>query len=219
MLSLKTLMIIAIGTFFLMSVYGFWLRKKYPAAGGPSFFVFFSLSFLSAMLFLGLRNLIPDFISIVIGNTAIALGYLFIYLALRAAVGLEAEWKKRYYVPVAVIFTGFLIFTYLVYDINMRIFISSLFFTLYNTLFAWMLWKHPGEADGFLQRVTAALFAVGALLFAARSFAANTIYLPANYLSSQELYILLPYYYLVVMCSSLALFFHQYAQRSQSVQG
>jgi len=213
MLDFKTLLFLAFVFLFFATIYGFWLEKKHPQAQGIRFFTLFAFSFLVGKSLHAMRNLIPDFFSIVFANTLIALGTLWLYVALRALFGLDARWHKRYFVPVILVFTGFVIFTYLFYDTNMRILILSLFFAFYLGLFAWMSWRYGAKPFARLHRFTSLFFALGAVLFIARSFAANTLYLPANYLSTKELYILLPYYYLDMACALLSVLFYLHAKR------
>jgi hypothetical protein len=181
--------------------------KYFPTHKGVKYFFVFSLFFFVSQILTGLRNIIPDFLSIIVGNNLLISGHIFLYMAVKGLFGLDSAWYNRYLIPIVVVLIGFIFFTYFIYDIQMRIVIFSLFCALYSLIIGWLFWKYTSLQFIILNRLTALLIFSSAIMFIIRAIKASIIQLPANYLSSTDTTIILPYVYMIVITIWLSVVF------------
>lgn len=196
MLDMKLLIIISSTTIIILAVSSSFFFYKYPEERYTKYFTLFSVFFLIGQVLTSSRNIIPDILSIIIGNMLLITGYIFLYIGIKALLNLEAKWHNRYFIPILVTLIGFILFTYVYYNVAMRIIIFSVFCVIYGSLVAWIFWKNATEKFKVIDYLSSLFFFIGAILFSYRTFRASTIEVPANYLSANDLMITLAYVYL-----------------------
>jgi hypothetical protein len=190
--------------------------KLFPTHKSVKYFFVFSLFFFVRQILTGLRNIIPDFLSIIIGNNLLISGHIFLYLATRGLFGIDSQWYNRYFIPIVVVLLGFIFFTYFIYDIQMRIVIFSLFCALYSIIIGWLFWEYTSSRFMILNRLTALVILASAVIFIIRAIKASIIQLPANYLTTTETTIVLPYIYMIIITVWLAVVFTLHISISHS---
>ena len=183
------------------------LMKNFPTHKSVKNLFVFSLFFFVGQILTGLRNIIPDFLSIIIGNNLLISAHIFLYMSVRGLLGLDSRWHHRYFIPIIVVIIGFIFFTNFIYDIQMRIVIFSLFCALYAIIIGWAFWTHSPLEFITLNKFTAIFFFISVIIFTVRAFKASITQIPANYLSTTDVIIVLPYLYMIVMTMLLVLVF------------
>lgn len=199
MINADTLMMSSFFSLLILIIVGFILYYKFPEKKYFKYFALFPTFFLTGELLRTLRVYLPDFFSVIIGNTLMAFGIMFLYIGVRVLLNFDAKWNNRYYIPVSIVFLGFLLFTYIHYDVAMRIFIFSTFTIIYASGIAWRFFKYATEEYKVLDYISAALFLIGILIFLARTFKASMIEINVNYPKSSEILNSLIYLYLFFM--------------------
>ena len=126
---------------------------------------YFSLFWGISLCLLILRNIIPDFFSIVIANTFAAAGTIYIYLAVRTIVGIEHKWHHCYWIPISILFAGMLIFTYVIFSTETRFLIYFSFMALYNGLIAWLFYTHKSSKFKLFDLSSSIVFTIGTFIF------------------------------------------------------
>ncbi len=152
--------------------------------------LFIAIHFIGFIGFI-LRNQIPDFISIIVANTLFAVGTLCLYLAIKAITGINPIWHNRYFIPVLMFFIGFIIFTYIEYDIRARIFIYYFFCFIYTASIAWILWSNISERFRIFDRASALFFTILAIVFLGVVFQASFLRIQAYYFSNSNTFMIL----------------------------
>ncbi|MEW6552012.1 MAG: hypothetical protein AB1389_07790 [Campylobacterota bacterium] len=206
-MDIKTIIIVSFVTLFMLTISSYTLMKNFPANNSVKNLFVFSLFFFVGQILTGLRNIIPDFLSIIVGNNLLISAHIFLYMAARGLLGLDSKWHHRYFIPIIVVIIGFIFFTYFIYDIQMRIVIFSLFCALYAIIIGWVFWKYSSSQFIKLNRFTAIVFFISVIIFTVRAFKASITQIPANYLSTTDVIIVLPYLYMIVMTTLLVLVF------------
>lgn len=199
MLDIKILIIITFFSLVILVMISSILWYKSPQKKYLKYFALFSIFFLIGQVLTSSRNIIPDLLSIVIGNTLLVLGYIFLYIGIRDLLNLDAKWHNRYFIPIGVILLGFILFTFVYYNVAMRIVIFSVFCVIYGSIVTLMFLKKARKEFKVFDYISACLFFIGVVLFTVRIIKASTIDLPANYLSTTDLMITLVYVYLFFM--------------------
>lgn len=196
MLDIKLLIISSFFSLTVLVITSCFLSFKFPNEKYFHYFKLFAVSFLIGQILASSRNIIPDLFSIIIGNSLLVIGYIFLYIGIRDLLNLEAKWNNRYFIPIGVVFLGFIIFTYISYDVTMRIVIFSIFCTIYGSVVASLFWQKARNDFLLFDKISSLFFISGVVLFAIRTIKASMIQLPANYLNTTDLLILLVYVYL-----------------------
>ncbi|MFA6740471.1 MAG: hypothetical protein WCR78_03170 [Arcobacteraceae bacterium] len=196
MLDIKILIISSFFSLIILIIISLFLWYKLPQEKYPKYFALFSIIFLIGQMLTSSRNVIPDWLSIVIGNTLLCLGYMFLYVGIGNLLNLNAKWHNRYFLPIGVLLLGFILFTYVHYNVAMRIVIFSIFCVIYGSIVGWLFWKNARKGFKTLDNISAFLFFIGVIMFSIRTIKASTIKIPANYLSTTDLMITLVYVYL-----------------------
>ncbi|MBU3014050.1 hypothetical protein KO488_04725 [Poseidonibacter lekithochrous] len=81
----------------------------------------------------------------------------------------------------------------------MRIVIFSIFCVIYSSVITLIFWKNRRSNFEIFDKLSAILFFIGIILFMIRTIKASIIELPANYLSTTDLWFILVYVYLFFM--------------------
>lgn len=199
MFSIKILIITSFFSIIILLITSSFYVYKFPKKKYFRYFNIFSLFFLFGQILASSRNSISDFFSIIIGNTSLVIGYIFLYIGIRSLFDLDAKWNNRYFLPIGVVFLGFILFTYVHYDVAMRIVIFSIFCVIYSCVITLIFWKYRRSDFEIFDKISAFLFFMGVILFTIRTIKASIIELPANYLSTTDLWFLLVYVYLFFM--------------------
>lgn len=136
--------IVLISTFIALLAFAlstFLLYLKYPKSRIVKLLALYFAFFFFGLIVTSLRNKIPNFISLQLGVVSFAIGYMFLYMAIKHMLGLESNWQRRYYIPITILFMGIFLFTYMYYDLHMRIVIFSLYIAVYTFVTAWLLYE------------------------------------------------------------------------------
>lgn len=149
-------------------------------------------SYLLGLSLILLRNMIPDFFSIVVANTFFIIGAICVYITSRAVLGLESKWHMRYWIPVAIIFIGFSIYTYLDFNMNARLILHFSFCVLYYALASWLFWIYARSESHRFDRLSAVMFFIFFLFSLFIVFKGTTSKLELNLLSNNDGLLLLP---------------------------
>lgn len=196
MLDIKFLIITSFLSLFILLFISLFILYKYPQKRYSKYFLLFSIFFLIGEFLVIFRNVMPDFLTIVMSNTLFMSGYIFLYIAIRLLLGFEARWHRRYCIPIIVSFMGFWLFTYNYYDLSMRVIIFSIFCVLYGSLISLLFLKKSKEDFSVINKISALIFFLGVILFLIRTFLASIIELPPNYLNTTDIMIISVYVYL-----------------------
>jgi len=182
--------------FTLFSIYTKYVLKKDFA----KYFVLSSLCFLVGIYLIHQRYQISDFFSIVVANSIICLGEIYLYLATKNLLGYKNSWKFRYLVPIAIVFLGFAIFTYIYYDISMRTLIFGTYICFYNGAISWFFYNKKNSFN-ILNKISAIIFFLGCLIFVIFTISSLFINLSSSYFGNKSFIMYIPY-----LCLLLFLF-------------
>ena len=146
------------------------------------------------MLLLGLRGVVPGFISIVIANTLIMLGAGFMYVGTHTlfSTGVRYPWQ---WVAAALTF----LICMVTQDISIRVAITSIFYALFFLECARLFWFKGEDTLRLTKRMTACIFALGAILFVYRALNPPAQALPAPYVATSSLLAAAPYLYALLL--------------------
>jgi diguanylate cyclase (GGDEF)-like protein/PAS domain S-box-containing protein len=148
------------------------------------------------LLLMGLRGNIPDFISVVIANSLMVLGAGFMYVATRSlfavARGPAWQWLAAGVTFLVCIFAP---------SITERVITSSIFYALFFLLSAIWFWHKGDSRLRATKRVTAVIFAAGAILFSLRAMNPPNIAASVPFISSHKWIEAMPYLYTVLFSS------------------
>ena len=133
-LDIRTLSFITMSIAFLFSiglyVFGF-MQKKFK---GFSMIAIASACFGFGMLFLGLRDVLSDFMSIIVGNTLVLAALVFYYESSRRFLGISNKIQLISILAIATLSSTFLYFTYVFPSVNLRIIVISVLASLMSGL-------------------------------------------------------------------------------------
>ena len=203
MIDAKILMTGSFISLMVLIIVGFTLFYKFPQKKYFKYFALFPTFFLAGELLRTLRIVIPDFFSVVIANTLMVSGIMFLYIGVRAILNLESQWHNRYFIPVGVVLFGFILFTYIHYDVAMRILIFSAFTIIYASNISWRFFKYATKEYKVIDYISGTLFIIGIMVFLARSVKASMIEINVNYPKSAEILNIFIYAYLLFMTAWL----------------
>lgn len=198
--------IVLIGTFIALLAFAFstlLLYLKYPKSRAVKLLSFYFLFFFLGLIATSLRNKIPDFISLQLGVVAFAVGYMFLYMAIKNMFGLESKWHKRYYIPIVLMFVGIFLFTYIYYDLHIRIVIFSIYIAIYTFATAWLLYEESVKHYKRFHQFIALIYLIVSFVFMLRAVNAATFGYHLQVFYSTTFIVNSPYLSLIVM--SLAL--------------
>ena len=204
---IKTIIVISFIALFVLTVTSYILMKHFPAHKSVKYFFVFSLFFFVGQVLVSMRNIVPDFLSIIVGSNLQISGYLFLYLAVRGLMGIDSKWYHRYFIPIIVVLMGFLFFTYVIYDTQVRIIIFCLFCVLYSIIIAWVFWDYSSSRFIILNKFTAGLFFIFAIGLIVSAIKIYIIQIPANFLRTNETMIVSLYIYWIAVTMWLAVVF------------
>ena len=147
------------------------------------------------MLLMGLRGAIPDFISIVIANTLIALGIGFMHQGARHLFGLTTRLSWKWAAA------GVTTILCLVAESPMiRIVGTSLIYIPIFLALTWLFWKNDEEAPlKTTKQIASLVFAAGALLFIYRAIRPPVAPVNIDFVSTPSLIEALPYLYSILL--------------------
>ena len=184
------------------------LKIKYKTEKSINYFIYFCICYFLGLILTSLRNTIPDFLSVVIGVTILALGYIFLYIGIRGLLGLPFGWLNRYLIPLAIVFCGFYLFTHIYYDLHMRIVIFSLFALSYSIALSYFFGQDSLKKLKTLNITASIFFILIAIIFLLRAFNAVTMDYAIEFAYSTQFMVLSPY--IALFSTLLALMFTIY---------
>ncbi len=199
MIDSNTLMTGSFIALFILIIVGSIFFNKFPQEKYFKYFALFSLFFLTGEILRTFRVVIPDLFSIVIANTLMVSGIIFSYIGVRAILNLESQWHIRYYIPIVVVLFGFILFTYVHYNVTMRILIFSVFSIIYASSISWIFFKNATKEFKIFDYISSLLFLVGIIIFLIRTLKASMIEINVNYPKSTDLLNTVIYSYLFFM--------------------
>lgn len=199
MIDVNILLMSSFISLLILIIVGFFLYYKFPEEKYFKYFAFFPTFFLTGELLRTFRITIADFFSVVFANTLMATGVMFLYIGVRALLKLESQWHNRYYIPISIVFLGFMLFTYIHYDVAMRILIFSVFTIIYTFSISWIFFKNARKKFKKLDYFSAFLFLLGIVIFLIRTLKASMIEISENQPKATELFNTLIYSYLFFM--------------------
>ncbi|MFT2111432.1 GGDEF domain-containing protein [Marinomonas sp. 2405UD68-3] len=145
------------------------LSRVYPDSSSTRFWAIGNSITTIGFLFLGLRDIIPDLLSIPVSNTLIILGYLFILLGIGAFVNHTIRLWPLAAITIAM-FISFMYFTYQSPNITARIIIISLVVSGIGFYSVWILWKDTRKEFRFLECLLSWLFIIHSIYLLVRAF-------------------------------------------------
>lgn len=169
------------------------LYVRYPKSRSVRLLGYYFFCFFLGLVATSLRNKIPDFFSLQLGIMTFAVGYMFLFMGLKDLLGLDSMWHNRYYIPIAILFIGIFFFTYIYYDLHMRIVIFSLYITIYTLATAWLFYKASTDRFKKLNHVAALLYFIVASIFVLRALNASTFGYHVNILYTSQFIVNSPY--------------------------
>lgn len=206
MLDMQTLIIVSFISLFALVIATVLLWRLVSDVRGLRYFVLGSSVMMGGLFLLSLRGVVPDLFSIVVGGPLLLLGLGYIFVGVRALMGMDegpAWWR---WAPVAVMFAGAAYFTYVRPDLSLRISLFSSLSVFYLLGAAWAIWRNADTRFLFLDRMTALFFAAGGAMHLVRAVQAPTIGLSPDFLRNTHWIILLPYLYIIAFCIWLGTF-------------
>ena len=199
MIDSNTLMTGSFIALFILIIVGSIFFNKFPQEKYFKYFAFFSLFFLTGEILRTFIVIISDLFSIVIANTLMVSGIIFLYIGVRAMLNLESQWRTRYYIPIAMVFFGFILFTYVHYNATMRILIFSAFSIIYASSISWIFLKNATKEFKVFDYISSLLFLVGVIIFFVRTLKASMMEINLIYPKSTDLLNTVIYSYLFFM--------------------
>lgn len=172
---------------FILVIVGLIFFNKFPQEKYFKYFAFFSLFFLTGEILRTFIVIISDLFSIVIANTLMVSGIIFLYIGVRGMLNLESQWHTRYYMPIAVVLFGFILFTYVHYNVTMRVLIFSVFSIVYASSISWIFLKNATKEFKVFDYISSLLFLVGVIIFFVRTLKASMMEINLIYPKSTDL--------------------------------
>jgi len=182
-----------VATLVLFTLMNILLKIRYKTEKSINYFLYFALCYFVGLILTSLRNTISDFLSLVLGVTILALGYIFLYIGIRGLLGLSFGWLNRYLIPVFIVFCGFYLFTHIYYDLHMRIVIFSLFALSYSITLSYFFGQNSLKKLKILNITASICFILIASVFLLRAFNAVTMNYAIEFAYSTQFMVLSPY--------------------------
>jgi hypothetical protein len=165
LISIKILLVINTILLYTASFYTFFQYRKNPTTIAVKYLFYFAILYAISISLLLLRNIIPNFFSIVIANTLAAASIIYIYLAVKAIVGIEHRWENRYFIPIAVMFICSFIFTHIFFSTDMRFLIYFPLIGLFLGLCAYTFYNYRSSEYKLFDSISLGIFVIGAFVF------------------------------------------------------
>lgn len=149
------------------------------------------------MLLVALRGLLPDLVTVVIGNTLVVASFSLLYLGARGLLGAPRLWPWNWLV---VLLVGFAMVYYSEVrpNVGLRLGCLALGYVALLLGCAWLFWRHGGGRLVIVERTSSALFLVGAGMFVASGAAAVGALSYNRTATFLEWVLVLPYMYATV---------------------
>ncbi len=149
------------------------------------------------MLLVAMRGLLPDVVTVVIGNTLVVASFSLLYLGARGLLGAPRVWPWNWLV---VLLVGIAMVYYSEIQPNVGLRLGSLALGYVALLLgcAWLFWRHGGGRMVIVERTSSALFLVGAGLFVASGAAAVGALSSSRTAVFLEWVLVMPYMYATV---------------------
>jgi hypothetical protein len=169
--------IISITVFFLL-LFAFstlLLYFKCPKNRGIKLFGIYFILVSIGLVLTSLRNKIPDFISLQIGVSIFSVAYMYLYLGLKDILGQDSKWRNRYFIPIIVLFIGIFMFTYIQYNLHMRIIIFSFYIAIYAFITSWLFYKASAIKFKTINLISSMSYTIIAFVFLIRGLNSTTM--------------------------------------------
>jgi len=114
-------------------------------------------------LLIAIRGVIPDFVSIVIANPVVVLGYGYLYIGTRQLVGMNSG-RPWHWIAAATTLPLFYFYLYFMPNVGTRIIISNLSVVPFLLACAWLFWRTDSPYSRAIDKLTSIVLFVGALL-------------------------------------------------------
>lgn len=193
MIANSLIIYIILSSLILFTLFNLVLKIVYKSEKAINFFLYFCICYFIGLALTTLRNEISDFLSIVIGVTILVLGYIFLYIGARALLGLSCKWRNRYLIPIFLVLFGFYIFSYIYYDLQMRIIIFSLFSISYSIALSYIFWIDSLKKLKTINTIASIYFIIVSIVFLLRALNASTMAYAIEFLYSTKFMVLSPY--------------------------
>lgn len=197
MLDLRTLALITMMSAVVFFLATLMVWRLLPQERGLRDWMVASLLMAASTLLLGLRGMVPDFLSIVVANSLLVLSLGFIHVGSRHLVGVGIG-RPWHWLAGAAMFLACLVFTYLLPHLPARIIALSLLVIPFFFASGLLFLRHREPPLVALDGLTALIFMIGALLFLARAAIAPSAVVSADYTSTPSPTLALPYFYSIL---------------------
>jgi diguanylate cyclase (GGDEF)-like protein/PAS domain S-box-containing protein len=200
MFDLNTLRLVSMVSFACFALAIVMLWRLVPEERGLKEWAIATILISIGMLLFGLRNIIPNFISIVVANTILMLGIGFLYVGTRNLFRLSIGFRWHWFAAAS----AFIIC--LSPDVSIRVSGTSMLQAPFLAACAWLFWRGKGERQIVVpQRIAALIFAVGAAMFIIRIFKAPSASVPSLYVTGDGWLDAIPYFYAIMFSIWLSL--------------
>lgn len=197
MLDLRTLALIMMVSALVFFFATFTVWRLVPQERSLHDWMLASLLMAAGSLLLGLRGIVPDLLSIVVGNSWIVLSLDFIHTGTRKLFGLGPGRPWHWLATAAMLLSG-IVFTYFTPNLPARIVAVSVLILPFYATCGWLFWRHGEPQPKAIDRFTALIFLMGALLFLLRGANAPGADVSASYLSTRSWLVAAPYLYAIL---------------------
>ena len=197
MLDIHTLSIVAVISALAFFIVTFTVSRLLPQEHSLRDWVAAAALLAAGLLLLGLRGIIPDFISIVIANSLTVLGIGFLYVGTRNLLGAGSA-RHWHWIGAGAMFIACIVFTYISPNLPARIIAFSVTTVPFYAACGWLFWRHGETQLRVLDRFTALLCISGAFMLLARAIAAPSANVSPDYLTTRSWLIALPYFYMIL---------------------
>lgn len=154
----------------------------------------------AALLLLGLRSFIPDFISITIANSLMTLGIGFLYIGTRNLINIRTNHQWHW------LAAGVAFLICLSPNVSVRVVGTSIIQVPYFAACAWMFWYSKDEHQLIvIKRISALIFALGIVMFIARIVNPPSASTSSLYINTHSLIEVIPYFYAIAFSMWLSL--------------
>lgn len=148
-------------------------------------------------LLLGLRDIVPDFLSIIVANSALVSSLGILHVGTRNLFG-RGSGPPWHWLAGGAMFFACIIFTYVAPNLPMRLIALSLLISPFFVASGWIFWRCQESQLKIVDRLTAVIFSAGALLFIARAVVAFGAAVSVDYTSTSSGLLVAPYFYSIL---------------------
>lgn len=200
MLDLNTLRLVSAVSFACFALATVMLWRLVPQERGLRDWAAATILLSVGMLLMGLRGVIPSFISIVIANTLLTLGIGFLHVGTRNLLSFSSNSRWHWLAAVAAFFIC------LSPDVSVRVIGISMLYAPFLASSAWLFWRGKGARQiVVMQRITALIFVVGTVMVVIRILKPPSVSVPSIYLTTQSWAEIIPYLYTIMFSMWLSL--------------